>query len=57
MCLLHADVHVMDADCWAHTVDWYFAHEHLDQAAARDDYQAAVERKMLDQIVQQPARP
>lgn len=50
VCLLHADVHVMGQDCWAHTVDWYFTHEHLNQQEAKDAYQAAAERKMLDQI-------
>ena len=58
VCLLHADVHVMEADCWGATLDWYLAHADLDHAEARDDYQAAVERKMLDQIAQeQAARP
>lgn len=50
MCLLHADVHVMSADCWERTVDWYFTHAHLDEQEARDAYQAATERAMLDQI-------
>jgi hypothetical protein len=44
MCLKHGDFHIMDADCWDATVDWYFTH----QDASRDAYLAAVERQMLD---------
>ena len=54
-CLLHADVHVMGKDCWAHTTDWYFTNDHLDQHEARDAYQSAVERAMLDQFARQQA--
>lgn len=49
-CLLHADVHVMGQACWSTTLDWYFTHDHLEGQEARDAYQAAVERKMLDQL-------
>lgn len=49
-CLLHADIHVMGQACWGATLDWYLAHEHLEAQEARDDYQAAVERKMLDDL-------
>lgn len=51
-CLLHADVHIMGPDCWTATRDWSHAHDHLESQEAHDDYQAAVERKMLDQLVQ-----
>ena len=50
-CLLHADVHVMDRDCWAVTLDWYATHDHLEGQEARDAYEAAAERKMLDDLV------
>jgi hypothetical protein len=48
MCLLHADYHPMDEDCWAHNVDWYVAHPHLTDAEQRDLYALEVERAMLD---------
>jgi hypothetical protein len=48
MCLLHADYHPMGQDCWEHTVDWHFAHPHLDAAEQSDLYALAVERAMLD---------
>lgn len=54
-CLLHADIHVMDRECWSVTLDWYFTHDHLEAGEARDDYQAAVERKMLDQLMREHA--
>lgn len=57
MCLLHADFHVMDAACWGVTFDWYFAHQHLSQQAARDQYLAEVERAMLDALVQRLRLP
>ncbi|MEU9703075.1 hypothetical protein [Streptomyces sp. NPDC047981] len=55
-CLLHADYHPMTSECWGATVDWYFTHDHLDQAAARDAYLAAVEREMLDRHARREAR-
>jgi hypothetical protein len=48
MCLLHGDFHVMGADCWETTVDWYLTSQGLDEKASRDAYLAAVERQMLD---------
>ncbi|QGZ53400.1 hypothetical protein GPZ77_34815 (plasmid) [Streptomyces sp. QHH-9511] len=55
-CLLHAEVHPMTSTCWGTTLDWYLLHDHLEQAEARDAYQAAVEREMIDRHVrQQPA--
>lgn len=52
-CLLHADVHVMARDCWSTTLDWYFTNDHVTGQEARDAYQAAVERKMLDQLTRE----
>ncbi|WP_329126214.1 hypothetical protein [Streptomyces sp. NBC_01353] len=56
-CILHGDFHPMTSECWGATLDWYLAHEHLGQAAARDAYMAAVERKMLDQHVRTRITP
>lgn len=64
-CLLHADIHVMRQECWGVTLEWNLEHQHLDLAERRDDYQAAVERKMLDNLMRvhqpdtapQPTRP
>ncbi|MGW6569716.1 hypothetical protein [Streptomyces sp. NPDC054975] len=56
-CILHGDFHPMASECWGATVDWYFAHDHLDQMAARDAYQAAVERQMLDRHARENRRP
>lgn len=53
MCLKHADYHPMDGDCWTVTADFYFTHEHLPEADARDLYQLAVEQKMLNQHIRQ----
>ncbi|MET9436968.1 hypothetical protein [Streptomyces sp. NPDC006551] len=55
VCLLHADIHPMTSECWGATLDWYLAHDHLEDSEARAAYQAAVERKMLDQHVRQQA--
>lgn len=49
-CLLHAEFHVMGADCWDTTVSWYFDHGAGDPTEQRDAYQAAVERRMLNTI-------
>lgn len=53
-CLLHADVHVMTPECWGATFEFDLeqqeAHPELDLQARRDAYQAAVERRMLDQL-------
>lgn len=49
-CLLHGAFHVMGQECWATTVDWYFEHQELTEAQRRDGYQAAVERRMLDDL-------
>ncbi|MFF8610825.1 hypothetical protein ACF06X_33505 [Streptomyces sp. NPDC015346] len=53
VCLLHADVHYMTSTCWGVTIDWYLAHDHLEESEARAAYQAAVEREMLDRIARQ----
>ncbi|MEU9998054.1 hypothetical protein [Streptomyces sp. NPDC050848] len=52
-CILHGDFHPMTSPCWGATVDWHLAHDHLGPAAARDAYQVAVERHMLDQHARQ----
>lgn len=49
-CLLHADIHPLDADCWTAVHNWQTANSHLEPHESRDAYQAAVERRMLDQI-------
>lgn len=51
MCLRHGDFHVMDSDCWGATLDWQLANTHLDGQDARDAYLAAVERRMLDNLI------
>lgn len=56
-CLLHADFHVMGQDCWGVTLDWYFTHDHVTGQEARDAYQAAVERRMLDQLTREHNTP
>ncbi|MCX4911895.1 hypothetical protein [Streptomyces sp. NBC_00878] len=53
MCLLHADFHVMAGGCWSVTFDWFFAHQHLPETAARELYQAEVEQAMLDQHIRE----
>ncbi|MFB7867410.1 hypothetical protein [Streptomyces sp. NPDC056069] len=55
-CLLHADFHPMTSECWGVTLDWYVAHDHLADTQARAQYQAAVERQMLDRHVRAPDR-
>ena len=53
MCLLHGDFHLMGQACWSATMHWYFDHTpHLDAQEARDAYLGAVERKMLDQLME-----
>ncbi|MFE6126690.1 hypothetical protein ACFQ6Q_00235 [Streptomyces sp. NPDC056437] len=49
-CLLHADIHPMQRDCWGAVFTWQVANDHLEGQDAHDAYQAAVERRMLDQI-------
>lgn len=56
MCLHHGDFHIMSPDCWGAALDWQLAHPHLDGPEGRDAYQAAVERKMLDDLVKELAR-
>ncbi|WP_045562707.1 hypothetical protein [Streptomyces sp. FxanaA7] len=51
MCLLHADYHPMGGDCWAHTMDWYFAHPDLTDTERRDRYAIEVECAMLDKHI------
>ena len=51
MCLLHGDFHAMSQDCWGATMDWYMDHQHLGEQDSRDAYLAAVERKMLDDLL------
>lgn len=48
-CLLHADYHRMDRDCWGVVIDWQDRHQHLPEQQRRNDYQAAVERRILEQ--------
>jgi hypothetical protein len=49
-CLLHADIHVMAADCWDTALDYYMQHQGEPERAQRNGYQAAVERRMLNTI-------
>lgn len=51
MFLRHGDFHLMNADCWGDTFDWYLAHPHLKDREARDAYLTAVERQMLDNLM------
>lgn len=53
MCILHADFHQMEAECWAAVVEWYFR-DGVIEPGYRDRYQAAVEREMLHQVVDIP---
>lgn len=58
MCLLHGDYHVMQSDCWGATLEWWMDRQPTTEAdllAERDRYQAAVERKMLDQLIKKLA--
>ncbi|MBE4790307.1 hypothetical protein [Streptomyces caniscabiei] len=48
MCLLHADYHPMEQDCWSRTMDFYFEHPDLTDAERRDRYALEVEQAMLD---------
>lgn len=48
-CLLHADYHAMTTECWGVTLDWYVDHQDKPDREQRNDYQAAVERRILDQ--------
>jgi hypothetical protein len=50
-CLLHGDFHVMSHECWDVTLDYELDHQHLNPQDRRDAYQAAVERKMLDDLI------
>jgi hypothetical protein len=52
MCLLHGDFHVMEQACWSTTLDFQLAHTHLDGQEARDAYLTAVEREMLNNLVE-----
>lgn len=52
MCLLHGDYHPMAQDCWATSTDWFFTHTHLEGQEARDAYLEAVERRMLDNLLE-----
>lgn len=51
MCLLHGDFHVMDQACWSTTLDWQLTHDHLDEQTARNFYLAAVEQRMMANLV------
>jgi hypothetical protein len=51
MCLLHGDFHTMGQDCWSVTIDFHFDHQDVPEQEARNCYLAAVERKMLDNLV------
>lgn len=46
-CLLHANYHVMTADCWNHTLDWMFEHYTLPESDRRNAYQTEVEQAIL----------
>jgi len=50
-CLLHGDFHVMGHECWDVTLDFELDYQHLAPQDRRDAYQAAVERKMLDNLI------
>ncbi|WP_330328268.1 hypothetical protein [Streptomyces pseudovenezuelae] len=52
MCLLHGDFHTMEQACWAATTDWYFNHQTMDEHGDRHAYLAAVERRMLDNLLE-----
>jgi hypothetical protein len=53
MCLLHGDFHVTDRACWEATTTWYLDRiPHTDRQELDDAYQAAVERQMLDQLME-----
>lgn len=56
-CLLHGDFHTLTDRCWAWTVafdvDYCRTHPNADNQERRDAYQAAVERRMLDQHIRQ----
>lgn len=49
-CLLHAEIHTMSSACWDTAIDWYLNHQDKSPPEQRAEYQAAVERKMLDAI-------
>lgn len=50
-CILHATVHHMTTACWSAMLDWYLANvAHLEGPARLHAYQAAAERRMLDEI-------
>ncbi|MET7713748.1 hypothetical protein [Streptomyces sp. NPDC005407] len=53
VCLLHADVHAMGFDCWQAFREWEKANDHLEPDEVRDAYQAAAERRMLDQLTRE----
>lgn len=56
-CLLHADYHLMNRECWDTTLDWYFERQHLSAGAQRAAYQGAVERRILDGLHITPSQP
>lgn len=49
-CLLHADYHRMDRECWGVVLDWQNNHLSLPERQRRNDYQAAVERAILNHV-------
>lgn len=51
-CILHADIHALSSDCNAAAAWWRADRLHIPAADVEDAYQAAVERRMLDHLVQ-----
>lgn len=51
MCLLHADYHPMNGECWGAILDWMVSHDHIPEADRRAVYAADVERAMLDTLL------
>jgi hypothetical protein len=49
-CLLHADYHRMGGECWGVVLDWQERHQGVPEAQLRNDYQDAVERRILDSL-------
>ncbi|MEU9014211.1 hypothetical protein AB0D12_31470 [Streptomyces sp. NPDC048479] len=52
-CLLHADVHHLAPQCWQAYLEWEKANDHLEAEEVVDAYEAAAERRMLDQLTRE----
>ncbi|MFJ5294512.1 hypothetical protein [Streptomyces sp. NPDC088348] len=50
-CILHADIHPMDADCQDAAHQWEKGWDHLDGADLHHAYEAAVERLILNALI------